>query len=237
MALTTQSNVAPIFAKLEPYLTSTRLAPYMTAMNDDHKKAIQLYKWNLNLSGSVHQALQVFEVVLRNAMDVELCRWNGQETDSETGNYRNSDWLLDPAPLLARLVTTDSRVEARRRAARTKPAGVLITHADILAQLSMSTWRFLLPDRDPGRQHLWNSGLQNAFPNLSRSSDALVNAVEGIYALRNRVAHYEPLLRTTHIQSQMQAMRDVLKEIDVDVEIWFSSTQPVSAEMKRRPAP
>ncbi|GAA1111414.1 hypothetical protein GCM10009630_05640 [Kribbella jejuensis] len=29
----------------------------------------------------------------------------------------------------------------------------------MLAQLSFGTWRFLLPDNDPGRHHLWNKAM------------------------------------------------------------------------------
>lgn len=207
----------------------------MAATEGNRRNAIRLYQWNIELSGAIYQALHVVEVVLRNAIDTQLCRWNATQIDPTTGLPRGSDWLLDPAPLLRRLVR-DKELEAARtraeNAIRRKQRPV--AHADLLAQLSFGTWRFLLPDKDPGRKRLWDDSLKGAFPHLDRSTHQFVKSVDGIYRLRNRVAHLEPLLDTGDIRRQYQNMRMVLREIDPAVEEWFVSNQRVTAELRNR---
>lgn len=225
-----------LYEALEPHLARARLAPYLVACNGVERRAIRLYQWNIELSGAVYQALHVVEVVLRNAIDSQLCTWNALQADGETGEPLSRDWLMTPAPLLRRLVREQELENARQRAERAirrhkRP----LAHADLLAQLSFGTWRFLLPDRDPGRQLLWRQALHNAFPHLQRSPDELRRSVHGIYQLRNRVAHLEPLLRTGVVRRQFQDMRAVLAEIDPDVEHWFISQQRVTAVLRRRP--
>jgi len=235
MSIAGQPVVSPIYVTLEPYLTAVRLAPYLASMNGDYKKSIQLYRWNIAVSGAMYEALHVFEVVLRNAMDLQLCAWNASQTDPVSGAAHRHDWLMDPSRLLARLVPADDRAMAKQRAAKFLPKGRTLVHADILAQMPLSAWRFLLPDNDPGRQLLWRDALAKSFPHLAMTPRELVDAVEGIYRMRNRVAHLEPLLRTASVKAQMQNIRDVLKAIDGDVESWFSSTQKVSSELQRQP--
>ncbi|RAN71124.1 hypothetical protein B5P43_34320 [Bacillus sp. SRB_336] len=49
-------------------LSPPRLAPYLDTAGS-LQGAVRLYRWNVELSGAVYEALHIFEVVLRNAMD------------------------------------------------------------------------------------------------------------------------------------------------------------------------
>lgn len=223
-----------LFNTLAPVLTHQRLAPYLSAADGNQRNAIRLYRWNIDLSGAVYEALHVFEVVLRNAIDTRLAIWNAEQTDR--GRTLSAEWLLEPAPLLRRLVRTSELDRAHDRAERAvrhhrRAPG----HDDLLAQLSFGTWRFLLPDRDPGRRYLWDATLSNAFPHLSRQPHKLVESVDGIYRLRNRVAHLEPLLRSSIVREQYLNMRTVLGEIDPGAEQWFTSNQRVTRVLRARP--
>lgn len=226
----------PLFRTLEPLLTAQRLAPYLAAANCNEKLAVQLYQWNIELSGATHEALHVFEVVLRNAMDAQLSSWNATQTDPQTGRSFSREWLLDPAPLLRRLVRQAELNNARARAERAvRHHGRPPIHGDLLAQLSLGTWRFLLPDRDPGRRYLWEEAISAAFPNLNRPVQQLVASVDGIYRLRNRVAHLEPLLRSGAVRDQFSNMRTVIGEIDTSAEQWFVSIQRITPVLRTRP--
>ncbi|MDR0593370.1 MAG: hypothetical protein LBG60_09010 [Bifidobacteriaceae bacterium] len=79
--------------------------------------------------------------------------------------------MFDPSPLLVRLVRLvrrDTLTEAARRANQAVPESARpVGHNDILTQLPFGTWRFLLPDRDPGRQLLWSKALGSAFAGLT----------------------------------------------------------------------
>lgn len=216
-----------------------RLQPYLGATHGHVKDALRLYQWNVELSGAVYEALHVFEVVLRNAIDGPLCVWNAGQVD-RAGRAHGTDWLLDPAHLLGRLAGDDIRKATRfatralRTVANPDPQPV---HGDVLAQPSFATWRYLLPDRDPGRQRLWHDAVHAAFPHLARPVPDLVDSVEHIYRLRNRVAHLEPLLHTATVSRQLAGMRKVLAEIDPHAEQWLTSRQRVSTVLRQRPSP
>lgn len=213
-----------------------RLSPYLAATHGDGARAVELYQWNVELSGAVYECLHIFEVVLRNAMDRQLCIWNATQSNRQTGIQLSSEWLLDPAPLLRRLVRSAELAKAHSRASSAiRGKGRTVCHGDLLAQLSFGTWRFLLPDSDPGRQYLWRASLSRAFPHLARTSRDLVDSVDGIYRLRNRVAHLEPLLRVPAVRQQIANMHRVLGEIDPDVAHWYSATERASDLLLSRP--
>ena len=98
MSQPNQRRQQSLYDALEPILTATRLAPYLAAAHGNRKRALQLYQWNIELSGAVYEALHVFEVVFRNALDAQLCVWNAGQTDQSTQLLHNSEWLQDPAP-------------------------------------------------------------------------------------------------------------------------------------------
>jgi hypothetical protein len=228
----------PRTAAVVAHLSEPRLRPYLAATNGNVKEALRLYQWNIDLSGAVYETLHVFEVVLRNAMDAQLSIWNATQTDASTRRAHALDWLMDPAPLLIRLAGADIAQAANRAhaALRTgKPGGRVPGHPDVLTQLSFGTWRFLLPSNDPGRELLWNQALNAAFPHLDVPPTRLVKQVDGVYRLRNRVAHLEPLLRSGAVQDQIKAMRAVLSAINPEIENWFTSRQRGTTVLKARP--
>lgn len=212
-------------------LSQPRLGPYLAAAKGNKREALRFYQWNIDLSGAVYEALHVFEVFLRNAIDVELSAWNGSQVDRRTGHQHAQDWLLDPARLIERLAGPNiARATNQARTALRAPRhrGRAVGHADIVAQLSFGTWRYLLPDRDPGRQRLWKDALHRAFPNLQHDPRGLVGRVDGAYKLRNRVAHLEPLLRPGVVRAELHGMRSVLRAIDPYLEQWFTSRQRIT---------
>lgn len=234
-----QRQPSPHHAAVAKALSTARLAPYLSATGGNVKDTLRLYRWNIELSAAAYQALHLFEVVLRNAIDEQLCVWNATQVSPGApgrGLTHRAEWLLDPSHLLARLVQESKIREAKRRAGQAlRGQRRQIQHGDILAQLSMGTWRFLLPDSDPGRQRLWTDAVRHAFPHLTRTSSRLVDDVELIYRLRNRVAHLEPLLRPGDVQPQYEAMRRVLSEIEPATEQWLVTQQQMTLVLARRP--
>ncbi|THJ68345.1 hypothetical protein E8P82_00015 [Arthrobacter echini] len=227
----------PIERTLQRQITPQRLAPYL-AETGTLSGAIQLYRWNTELSGAVYEALHVFEVFLRNAIDEQLCRWNAIQPDPDQGRLHSPDWLLDPAVLLSRIAGRDIP-EARRRASRStsrRPHGHRDPrHEDILAAMPLGTWRFLLPGRsDAGKQRIWDEALHEAFPHLTRTPVQLERAVDGVYRLRNRVAHLEPVINS-NVPAQLTNMRTVIGALDPRLLSWFSSTERISTTLRNRP--
>lgn len=231
MTVTAQPS---LYSRVERHLSPQRLAPFLAASSANQQAAVALYLWNLNMAGATYEALHVFEVATRNAMDAELRLWNATQK-LPSGANRGDDWLMDPAPLLVRLVGQVDIDTAYSRAKRARNAKGRPGHDDVLAQLSLSTWRFLLPDHDPGRQLLWRDALVRAFPHWGGTSEELTDAIAGVHDIRNRVAHLEPLLNMKNVRAQFTNMREVLRAIDPAIEQWFVSNQRVTAVLKQRP--
>lgn len=89
--------------------------------------------------------------------------------------------------------------------------------------MPFGTWRFLLPGRDAGLQHLWRACLSPAFPHLQPAfatyspwrdsagtpivlAEDLAYAVTGLHLLRNRIAHLEPIHEVASLQQQFKHM-------------------------------
>jgi hypothetical protein len=235
MPPTTQPN--PRHAAIAALLSAPRLAPYLSAASGNVKDALRLYQWNVEISGALYECLHQFEVVLRNAIDEQLCTWNGAQTHQPSGTPHARDWLMDPSHLLQRLTGDDIPKALRRARAALRAEGRAPGHADVLAQLSFGTWRFLLPDRDPGRRLLWTQALRVAFPHLTGGPRTLVDNVDHIYRLRNRVAHLEPLLNSAMVADRFTRMRSVMSAIDPVAEQWVVSRQRVTPILRAKPAP
>jgi hypothetical protein len=184
-------------------LGRARMRRYLDDCSGDPARARQLFEWNVRMAGATHEALHVFEIIIRNAMDRELRAWNAREGHGE-------EWLLTPDPRLLKLLNRDSLVTGRKRARQiAKIHGRTHTHDDVLAQMTLGTWRYLLPSNSTvGKQRLWDEALGHAFPEWGGGWQPLVSRVEIVHELRNRVAHLEPLHRG-RLRQTRQAMRHV----------------------------
>lgn len=167
---------------LRARLAPARFDKYIAAAGGDAVLAFRLYEWNIRASSSLHGAIGQFEVLLRNALDTELSRYH------RTVIGDDGSWWKDPAmPLHADLAELVS--DARRRARR---GGVPETHGKVIAELMFGFWRFVLDARHSAT--LWAPALRHAFPHLRPKVRTEVNErVERLNALRNRVAHHEPI--------------------------------------------
>ena len=178
---------------VEGWLSQTRFRSYLDKADGDQARALVLYEWNSALSCAVLHDLGHFEVALRNAYATAFDRtWQGSQ-----------HWLDDPSsPLRARLYRKRKRRTGRqfvdvndklRRAiddARRKH-GVEAAPGKIIAELSFGQWRYL--SSASREKTLWVPHLHHAFP--SGTSRAEVDAKIGdLHTLRNRAAHWEPLL-------------------------------------------
>lgn len=228
---------SPLWETFRGYISEARLSPYLAGTDGNRKQAIQLYQWNIGLSGAVYEALHFFEVVLRNALDAELSAWNATQK-RPSGGFHHPDWLTDPSALLFKLTQDGKDIkDATNRAKKaTKRRPQPMTHADVLAQMSFGTWRFLLPDNTAGRMFLWNNALIRAFPHTSGPGKEITKDVAAIHLLRNRVAHLEPLLHTAAVHARYLSMRRVLAAIHPLMEQRFVSTQRITAHIAQRPA-
>lgn len=214
----------------------------MIAAKGDTSHAFGLYCWNMRLSSAVYESLHLVEVVLRNAMDGQLRVWSAETPDWKTGKIHGRQWLLDTPNILEGLLARDltqAREYAAKAVKRSHRPHRPVEHDDVVAQLGLGSWRFLLPNRNadkgPSKQTLWDDALVNAFPNLEVEPETLVDDVSAIHILRNRVAHLEPLLQAWKVDHALAAMDRTLRAIEPTTAAWHATQQRVTEEAELRP--
>lgn len=149
-----------------------------------------------------------------------------------------SDWLQRPSSLLRRLLNHNGAKAEKLATKSLRGTGRNVTHDDVLAHATFATWRFLLPDSDPGRQFLWDDSLSNAFPHLAKTASSpedITTAVDTVYQARNRIAHLEPFLKPQRIDATFTAIRVVLSAMNPRCEEWFVSRQRITSLVAQRP--
>ncbi|MFF3409068.1 hypothetical protein ACFYW8_23255 [Streptomyces sp. NPDC002742] len=204
----------------------SRMAPYLAAAGSP-REAVKLYRWNVEASAALYEALHIFEVVLRNAIHEQMTQWHQAQG-------RPGTWLTHPPDELTSRSKEDL-AKARSRArdalaqkprqpgAATSPS---LTDGDIVAQLTLGFWRFMLASRYT--HDLWHDAIRYAFPELrqQRLSD-VEGPVVRLHWLRNRVAHLEPVfVRNLHLD--LKDMKTVLGYICPRTQAWFASTRTQS---------
>jgi hypothetical protein len=179
---------------LQARIARPRFDTYLAATSGDQARALRLYEWNIASSAAFHETLGQLEVLLRNALDEQLRRWHRKVLGGD-GN-----WHVDAStPLHSDL---RSQIEdARRRARR----GGAETQDRVVAELMFGFWRYLLDARH--QPTLWAPALRHAFPHLRpRIRTEIYDRVERLHALRNRIAHHEPI----HAQPLRERLDEVL---------------------------
>ena len=228
----------------------SRFGTYARAADGDMDLALRLYLWNVRMAAAFHATISLTEVLLRNAVDGALREWNAGQPHLD-GGLHSADWLLDPARPLNSLTASARKMAAinagKARAAR--PANhprkhAEITHDDMLAQLTFGVFVKLLPTADindktyRARKVLWDEALIHAFPAARDDPDGLIIADRAgrIHALRNRVAHAEPLLDVNATARHRDMIR-LVGTINPKLQGWLAGTSTVRETERERPAP
>jgi hypothetical protein len=159
-------------------LSADRFSTYRLWAGQDDVLARRLYTFNVQLSAALYGPLHMFEVALRNVVDTRLIAAKG------------ANWLDDPNVLIndpPRNYQQSCVSGARNNLIR---EGKQATHAQMVAELNFGFWSSLF-----GRvsHHLWQD-LRPIFQTKGIQRPAIAAHLKDFRILRNRVAHYEPIL-------------------------------------------
>ncbi|MGW3361028.1 hypothetical protein ACWDFL_37570 [Streptomyces bungoensis] len=219
---------------VEAWLSPARYGVYLAEAGGDRQRALDLYQWNTQVSCAVLHDLSHFEVALRNAYAAALdAGWTG-----------SGHWLDDPAsPLRAPLLRTkkggprgtrrvDINEETRRSidAARAR-YGMQASPGKIIADLSLGLWRYL--SSSAHEKTLWVPYLHTAFP-AGTDRAKVDKAIRNLHQLRNRAAHWEPLLAAP-VQQRMSELLWVAGLLAPDLAAFIRHHSEVAPLLTKRP--
>lgn len=189
--------------------------------DSDLAKVDELFVWNVRAAGAALEAIYVFELLLRNAIDRQLRSWN-------LGMAGTEEWLLNPHAYLLRALNPLELSKGTQRAkVIARDRGRAVAHDDVLAQMSLGAWRYILPSKaNKSKQKLWEVAVKNAFPAWPGewAAESIVNRVANAHALRDRVAHLEPLHRFD-LRRVRRDMRSVCHSIGPDAAAFFVQSE------------
>jgi hypothetical protein len=125
-----------------------------------------------------------------------------------------------------------------------------VTHDDVLAHVTFGLWARLFPDaqlegidlntlsaddrrKEAAKRVIWNQALSQAFPGQGRSY-TVAHWVGRIHALRNRVAHHEPLI-LADVASYHRTAARLLRAVDPSIGDWYAGTSRVPSLLRSCP--
>lgn len=172
------------YRDFENVMTSARMNRYLLACNGNSRKAMTLYRKNLQLTQELFTVISCFEVALRNAIDNKIAY--------KLGN----NWLRSAAATGGVFDTPKCRLT---RENINDAIGKLhnYSHYKLVAELGFGFWRFMFA------QNQFNSTgriLLTVFPSKPISTPAIqynntyiFNQLANLNNIRNRMAHHEPI--------------------------------------------
>jgi hypothetical protein len=175
------------YTEFSQIITPARMNRYLIACSNDTRKAMTLYRKNLQLTQELFTVISCFEVALRNAID-RVCR-------SALGN----DWLRDNA-IAGGIFDTSSFYYTRQSINEAISKLPVYNHNKLVAELGFGFWRYMFA------QNQFNATgriLLMVFPSKPTSTPTqqynqryIFNELAKLNNLRNRMAHHEPICFT-----------------------------------------
>lgn len=163
-------------------LSEARFARYLRDSNGDQMLALELYHWNAKLSQCLYLPVQIWEVSLRNKLNVFLCR-----------KY-NQSWPYDQQRAVRQLTRSDQNRLQKTISRQRQDRKLANPPTDmIVADLAAGFWVSLLT-KSYANPFSWHFNIQRVFPhNGALTRDVVSPMCDRILDVRNRIAHHEPI--------------------------------------------
>lgn len=172
------------YSDFSKVMTNARMNRYLLATGGNTRKAMTLYRKNLQLTQELFTIISCFEVALRNAIDATVT--------PSLGN----DWLRDAASA-GGLFDTPKCCLTRDNINDAINKLQTYSHYKLVAELGFGFWRFMFA------QNQFNATgriMLQVFPSKPTSTPAIqynniyvFNQLAQLNNLRNRMAHHEPI--------------------------------------------
>lgn len=166
-------------------MSISRMSRYLTACNGNTRKAMTLYRKNLQLSQELFTVISCFEIALRNAIDNHCIQHSGpnwlRAGASPGGMFDNANCMITAQTIKDEIFKLNHQY----------------THAKLVAELGFGFWRYLFSAhhyRATGQNLLQIfKGKPRSTTLVQYNASYIFNELAKINYLRNRIAHHEPI--------------------------------------------
>lgn len=168
------------YSEYEKAFSPARLNKYLVACDGNTAKALTLYRHNVKLCQKFYGILNIFEVVLRNAINSHY-----------QAVFDDSEWIENQMRPKGMIENAPHRNEVLRIIADLRKAG-RYTNDRVVSSVSFGFWTHLFT-RQPFR--LGGQNLLRIFPKRTPGlgQRAVFNELQTIKTFRNRIAHHEAI--------------------------------------------
>lgn len=168
------------YKEYEVAFSPARLSRYKAACGGDTRKAMTLYRYNVKLCQKYYAVLNIFEIILRNAIDRHFRLY-----------YNDLNWIEHQLQAGGMLAHSPQKTEALKHIRDLTKRGKLTPDKVVSAQ-SLGFWTYMfnkIPFNAGGKKIL------DVFPNkqVGLGQKAVYNELQDIKQFRNRIAHHEPI--------------------------------------------
>ena len=204
------------FGEFENIMSVARMSRYLSACNNDTKKAMTLYRLNLRLSQELFTVISCFEIALRNSVD-KHCK-----------NSIGNDWLQNGIITGGIFNNNQCRLTANNISDAIAKLGRNYSHNKLVAELGFGFWRYIFAQN----QYLATGRtLLRIFPAKPTSTAStqynqtfVFNQLAQINNLRNRIAHHEPICflhtqnvkDTTYVRQHYGLIKQLFQWMSID---------------------
>lgn len=168
------------YTDFEGAFSAARLNKYRKACGGNTYKALTLYRHNVKLCQKIYGVLNVFEIVLRNAINNHYIKV-----------FNDSDWIFHQLQSGGMLEFSPQRKDVLQDINDMVKDGKY-TPDKVVSSVSFGFWTYMFT-KVPFR--LGNQSILQIFPNRQTGigQKAVFKELQQIKQFRNRIAHHEPI--------------------------------------------
>ena len=190
------------FKTSQKIFSAARMGKYANACSGNKRKTTLLYRYNLRLCQRFCGVLNLFEVMLRNAIDEHYRAY-----------YSNPDWIVNQADTGKLLEFNMDEIKQTEASYRRRG---IYNNDKMVASLTMGFWTKLFSKK---RYKRGGKSLLRIFPNKvkGKSQSDVYKDLTHIREFRNRIAHHEPIcfdsfgkISTDFARKHYQLIRDYI---------------------------
>ena len=166
------------FKTSQKLYSAARMGKFLKACAGDKRKTMQLYRYNPRLCQRFYGVLNLFEVLLRNAVN-----------EHYTNLLSDKDWIVNQADF-GKLLADDKDMIRDTEAGFRKHG--IYSNDKMVASFTMGFWTFLFTKNNYRKG---GKTLLRIFPNKAKGknqADVYLDLTH-IREFRNRIAHHEPI--------------------------------------------
>ena len=154
------------------------MGKYAKACDSNKIKTMQLYRYNLKLCQRFYGVLNLFEVILRNAVNEHYLAYFG-----------DTDWIVNQA-VIGKLLADDKEMIKDTEAGFRKHG--IYSNDKMVASFTLGFWTFLFTKNNYKKG---GKTLLKIFPNKAKGKNQadIYLDLKRIREFRNRIAHHEPI--------------------------------------------